>query len=113
MLLPVARFARQVKLERHVESRRAVTELDPREVMKRKPAPAQQLPDSFEAALWSGNLHHRTRLQPEPAQASNGRQIERRVSALAQDVQKGFGSGSKPAQRARPTPGGACAALRA
>jgi len=40
MLLPVARFDRQPQLERHVESRRAVTELDPREIMKRKPAPA-------------------------------------------------------------------------
>lgn len=113
MLLPVARFDRQAQLERHVESRRAVTELDPREIMKRKPAPAQQLPDSFEAALWSGNLHHRTRLQPEPAQASNGRQIERRVSAVERNVQKGFGSGSRPAQRAWLTRAGRCAALRA
>ena len=40
MLLPVARFDRQPQLERHVESRRAVTGLDPREIMKRKPAPA-------------------------------------------------------------------------
>jgi hypothetical protein len=56
MLLSVARFDRQPQLERHVESWRAVTELDPREVMKRKPTPAQQLPDSFEAALWTGNL---------------------------------------------------------
>ena len=56
MLLTVARFDRQPQLERHVESWRTVTELDPRKVMKRKPAPAQQLPDSFESALWTGDL---------------------------------------------------------
>jgi hypothetical protein len=113
MLLPVARFDRQAQFERHVESWRAVTEFDPREIMKRKPTPAQQLPDSFEAALWSGDLYHRTRLQPEPAQASNGRQIERRVSPVERNVQKGFGSGSRPAQRAWLTRAGRCAALRA
>lgn len=58
MLLAVARLDRQPQLERHVESWRAVTELDPREIMKRKPTLAQQLPDSFEAALWTGNLDH-------------------------------------------------------
>jgi len=100
MLLAVARFDRQPQFERHVESRGAVTELDPREAMKRKPAPAQQRPNSFEAALWTRNLDNRTRPQPESAQASNGRQIERRVSSVERDVQKGFGSGSRPAQRA-------------
>ena len=54
MLLAVARFDRQPQFERHVESRGAVTELDPREAMKRKPAPAQQRPNSFEAARGLG-----------------------------------------------------------
>jgi hypothetical protein len=72
-----------------------------------------ELPDSLEAALWTRNLDHRTRSQPEPAQASNGRQIERRVSPVERNVQKGFGSGSRPAQRAWLTRAGRCAALRA
>src|SRR5712692_6752343 len=73
------------------------------------PKASGELPDSFEAALWTGNLDHRTRPQPEPAQASNGRQIERRVSPVERNVQKGFGSGSGPAQRAWLTRAGRCA----
>jgi hypothetical protein len=54
--------------------------------MKRKPTPAQQVPDSFESALWTRDLDHRTRPKPETAQPSNGRQIEKRVSPVEGNV---------------------------
>src|SRR5262249_38604855 len=80
--------------------------------MKRKPAPTQPVPDSFEAALWTGNLDNRTRSQPEAAQASNGRQIERRVSRVERNVQEGLGSGGMPAQRAWLTRAERCEVFR-
>src|SRR6266487_6569784 len=67
----------------------------------------------FQPALRARDLNHTTRPEAEPAQPGDGCQIEGHIRAIEGHVQKDFGSGSGPAQRAWLTRAGRYAALRA
>src|SRR5271155_2970047 len=64
----------QTKLKGHIESgrcRRVTIKLDSRQIVKRIPAPSNQLDDSLEPSSGGGNLDGRARSQAERAEAGD------------------------------------------
>ena len=82
---------RQAQLEGHVESwrcRRITIELDSRQIVKRIFASSNQLDDSFEASLRTGNLDSGARSQAECTETCDERQVKILVASIVWDIEK-------------------------
>lgn len=91
-------------LEGHVESRHAIRELDPAEIVKRVVAGLDQFKNAVEASSMAWNLERRSRAQAEGAEASDECQEEVLIASIVRDVQEGVVRGIGLRYRSDPWP---------
>jgi len=91
-------------LEGHVESRHAIRELDPAEIVKRVVADLDQFKNAVEASSMAWNLERRSRAQAEGAEASDECQEEVLIASIVRDVQEGVVRGIGLRYRSDPWP---------